>query len=75
MSATKIGYLVPLDNNLREDNSLPKLPLSQGPNVIGRTNIPVSDKRLSRKHITLTVSADGSASLVVVIINYIQVGS
>ncbi|KAL9456276.1 hypothetical protein AB3S75_005491 [Citrus x aurantiifolia] len=65
MSATKIGYLVPLDNNLREDNSLPKLPLSQGPNVIGRTNIPVSDKRLSRKHITLTASADGSASLVV----------
>lgn len=66
MSATKIGFLVPLDNNLNEDSSLPKLPLSQGSNVIGRSNIPVSDKRLSRKHLTLTASADGSANLVVV---------
>ncbi|KAJ4703195.1 Tyrosyl-DNA phosphodiesterase 1 [Melia azedarach] len=65
MSATKIGFLVPLDNNLNEDSSLPKLPLSQGSNVIGRSNIPVSDKRLSRKHLTLTASADGSANLVV----------
>ncbi|KAH7569520.1 hypothetical protein ACOSP7_012962 [Xanthoceras sorbifolium] len=65
MSATEIGYLIPLNNDLKEDTSLPNLPLSPGPNVIGRSNVPVPDKRLSRKHLTLTAAADGSSNLVV----------
>ncbi|TXG47099.1 hypothetical protein EZV62_026393 [Acer yangbiense] len=63
MSATKIGYLVPLNNDFKEDTSLSNLPLSPGLNVIGRNNISISDKRLSRKHLTLTAAADGSANL------------
>ncbi|KAK0578297.1 hypothetical protein LWI29_008219 [Acer saccharum] len=65
MSATKIGCLVPLNNDFKEDTSLSNLPLSPGLNVIGRNNISVSDKRLSRKHLTLTAAADGSANLLV----------
>lgn len=48
--------------NLVEDASIPKLTLSEGENLIGRNNLPVPDKRLSRKHITLTASADGSSA-------------
>ncbi|KAK2644410.1 hypothetical protein Ddye_019605 [Dipteronia dyeriana] len=66
MSATKIGYLIPLNNDFKEDTSLSNIPLSPGPNVIGRNNISVSDKRLSRKHLTLTAAAEGgSANLLV----------
>ncbi|XP_044461851.1 tyrosyl-DNA phosphodiesterase 1 isoform X2 [Mangifera indica] len=65
MSDTVVAHLVPLDDSLKQDHSLPKLSISQGPNTIGRANIPLSDKRLSRKHLTLTASADGSAALFV----------
>ncbi|XP_031257301.1 tyrosyl-DNA phosphodiesterase 1-like isoform X1 [Pistacia vera] len=65
MSGIVVGHLVPLDDTLKQDTSLPKLPLSQGPNTIGRANIPLSDKRLSRKHLTLTASTDGFATLYV----------
>lgn len=66
----KVGCLVPLNQNLEEDTSVPKLPISDGLNSIGRNNIPVSDKRLSRKHLTLTAYADGSANLAVVVIQF-----
>lgn len=62
----KIGYLVPLNRNLEEDNSVPKLPISSGSNVIGRNSISLPDKRLSRKHLTLVAAVDGSTDLVVV---------
>lgn len=62
----KVGYLVPLDKNLEVDNSGLKIRLSEGPNSIGRSNVLVSEKRISRKHITLTTSTDGSAKLLVV---------
>ena len=62
---TEVGYLVPLNHNLEENPSAPKLPISHGTNLIGRANIPLPlpDKRLSRNHITLTASSDGSAHL------------
>ncbi|XP_054776281.1 tyrosyl-DNA phosphodiesterase 1 isoform X2 [Prosopis cineraria] len=75
MSLSQVGYLVPLKQNLEEDTSVPKLPVTDGSNIIGRNNIPVSDKRLSRKHLTLTASADGSANLVVEGTNPIIVNS
>lgn len=62
----KIGFLVPLNNNLEEDDSIPKLPILQGTNLIGRNNVSVSDKRVSRKHISLNASFDGSADVIVV---------
>ncbi|XP_030533343.1 tyrosyl-DNA phosphodiesterase 1 isoform X2 [Rhodamnia argentea] len=64
-SLRQIGHLVPLSKTLVENTSSPKIPLSEGPNVIGRNTVSLPDKRLSRKHITLTASADGSASLLV----------
>ncbi|XP_022142241.1 tyrosyl-DNA phosphodiesterase 1 [Momordica charantia] len=71
----KVGYLIPLDKSLGEDKSGVKIPLSEGPNVIGRSNVLVSDKRISRKHITLTTSADGSAKLLVEGTNPVVVNS
>ncbi|PSS04715.1 Tyrosyl-DNA phosphodiesterase [Actinidia chinensis var. chinensis] len=64
-SPPQIGLLVPLNNNLEEDTSLPQLPIFQGSNIVGRNCIPVSDKRLSRKHLTITTSSDGSADVIV----------
>ncbi|KAJ4838737.1 tyrosyl-DNA phosphodiesterase 1 [Turnera subulata] len=62
--SSQIGYLVPLkQNSEEEDTSIPKLPLSRGPNTIGRHNIPVPDKRLSRNHLTLTASPDSAPSV------------
>ncbi|KAF9588080.1 hypothetical protein IFM89_007321, partial [Coptis chinensis] len=60
-SRVKIGYLVPLTNNLEQDSSLPNLPIFQGLNILGRNDIHVADKRVSRKHVTLHGSTDGSA--------------
>lgn len=63
----KIGFLLPLNDKFEEDTSKPQLPIFQGPNFVGRSCIPVADKRLSRKHLTITASGDdGSADVVVV---------
>ncbi|KAF7840668.1 tyrosyl-DNA phosphodiesterase 1 isoform X1 [Senna tora] len=75
MSLSEVGYLVPLNQNLEEDASVPKLPVTDGTNIIGRNNIPVLDKRLSRKHLSLTASADGSANVLVEGTNPIVVNS
>ncbi|CAK9146811.1 unnamed protein product [Ilex paraguariensis] len=62
----KVGFLVPLSENLEEKKtSIPKIPLSEGSHTIGRNDIKVTDKRLSRKHITINASLDGSADLLV----------
>lgn len=68
-SHSQVGYLVPLNQNLAEEASVPKLSVSDGSNVIGRNNFPIPDKRLSRKHLTITASADGTANLHVVLTN------
>ncbi|XVF27815.1 hypothetical protein REPUB_Repub14bG0141400 [Reevesia pubescens] len=66
MPRSQIGYLVPVNKNLEEEASLSeKLPLFHGPNFIGRNDVSIPDKRLSRKHIALTTSPDGSADLLV----------
>jgi len=67
MSLSEVGYLIPVNQSLEEEGSVPKLPITDGTNVIGRNSIPVPDKRLSRKHLTLTASRDGSANLLVVL--------
>ncbi|CAL5345833.1 unnamed protein product [Camellia sinensis] len=64
-SPPQIGFLVPLNNNLEEDTSVPKLSISQGSNFVGRNSISLSDKRLSRKHLNLVASSDSSAHLIV----------
>ncbi|OVA11144.1 Tyrosyl-DNA phosphodiesterase [Macleaya cordata] len=64
-SLVKIGLLVPLKNNLDEDDSIPKIEIFEGINVVGRNNVSVPDKRLSRKHISLNASLDGSIDVTV----------
>ncbi|KAH6773794.1 tyrosyl-DNA phosphodiesterase-like protein [Perilla frutescens var. frutescens] len=60
------GFLLPLDGNSKEEkSSIPKIALSQGTTYIGRDRIPVADKRLSRRHIAVCTSADGSAHILV----------
>ncbi|XP_070041892.1 tyrosyl-DNA phosphodiesterase 1 isoform X4 [Nicotiana tomentosiformis] len=62
-----VGFLVPVSGNLEEDekSSIPKIPLSEGLNLVGRDCIPVTDKRLSRKHLTVTATSTGSADVLV----------
>lgn len=71
-SHSQIGYLIPLNQNSEEKEkaSTPKLTISDGTNIIGRNNVPVNDKRLSRKHLTITASADGTANLHVVLFQF-----
>ncbi|XP_049395468.1 tyrosyl-DNA phosphodiesterase 1 [Solanum stenotomum] len=66
-TSSQVGFLVPLSDNLEEDgkSSIPRIPLSEGPNCVGRDCIPVTDKRLSRKHLTITATCTGSADVVV----------
>ncbi|CAM0906128.1 unnamed protein product [Alopecurus aequalis] len=44
---------------------MPSIPIFEGPNVVGRSNLVVIDKRVSRKHLTLRAVADGSVEVVV----------
>lgn len=64
----KVGSLVPLNEKLEEaGDDIPEIPLFGGPNVVGRSCVPVADKRLSRKHLSVNVNIDGSAEVCVVI--------
>ncbi|XP_047938783.1 tyrosyl-DNA phosphodiesterase 1 isoform X1 [Salvia hispanica] len=60
------GFLVPLNGNSKEEKcSISKIVLSHDTTYIGRDITPVADKRLSRRHIAVTISADGSADILV----------
>ncbi|XP_010492343.1 PREDICTED: tyrosyl-DNA phosphodiesterase 1 isoform X2 [Camelina sativa] len=63
MAHSQVAYLIPLKADLKEDDSSPRITLSEGPNIIGRGNVSIADKRLSRKHISIIVSSSGSVSL------------
>ncbi|GER27220.1 tyrosyl-DNA phosphodiesterase-related [Striga asiatica] len=63
--ATAIGFLTPLNGKLEEKGTSPKIPLSKGITYVGRDCIPITDKRLSRQHIAVSVSDDGSADIIV----------
>ncbi|XP_062087520.1 tyrosyl-DNA phosphodiesterase 1 [Humulus lupulus] len=75
MAQPQIGYLVALNEKHEEDPAVPQVPIFRGLNFIGRNCISVSEKRLSRKHLTLTASPNGSASLVVEGANPVVVNS
>ncbi|XP_038981850.1 tyrosyl-DNA phosphodiesterase 1 isoform X2 [Phoenix dactylifera] len=64
-SRVKIGLLIPLQKNLLVDYSVSNIPIFQGRNIIGRNNLAISDKRVSRKHVSLHTTVDGSAEVVV----------
>ncbi|KAK1284192.1 hypothetical protein QJS10_CPB21g00868 [Acorus calamus] len=64
-SLVKVGFLIPLKKDLREDESVLKVPVFEGDNAVGRNNLSFVDKRVSRHHITLHASKDGSTEVVV----------
>ncbi|XP_073005062.1 tyrosyl-DNA phosphodiesterase 1 isoform X1 [Typha latifolia] len=64
-SRVKIGALVPLQSNLVVNDSVSRIPIFEGANVVGRNHLAISDKRVSRKHISLHASGDGSAEVLV----------
>ncbi|KAL9236902.1 hypothetical protein vseg_011516 [Gypsophila vaccaria] len=79
MASSQVGELIPLKKkNLIEEKSSPKLPIFDGDNVIGRNNVPIVDKRLSRRHLVLSASSsstDGSAVLFVEGMNPVVINS
>ncbi|CAL9121280.1 unnamed protein product [Musa textilis] len=60
-----IGSLVSCQRNLVAGCLASNVPIFEGANFVGRNNLNVSDKRVSRKHISLQASFDGSAEVVV----------
>jgi hypothetical protein len=68
VSQVRVGTLVPLvkDNAGSANGSVSSIPILEGANVVGRNHLVVVDKRISRKHLSLHASADGSIEVVVV---------
>ncbi|CAM0146194.1 unnamed protein product [Urochloa decumbens] len=66
-SRVRVGTLVPLakDNAGSSNGSVSTIPIFEGSNVVGRNHLVVADKRISRKHLSLQTSADGSIEVVV----------
>ncbi|KAM7506215.1 hypothetical protein LguiB_005119 [Lonicera macranthoides] len=62
-----ILVVVVLNLGLVSDEEVPKIPIFQGPNIVGRNSIPRIDKRLSRKHLTIIggSSLDGFVNVLV----------
>lgn len=58
--------MVPVNDKLEENTSIPNILIINGPNFVGRDSITVSDKRLSRKHLSITASPNAPAQLIVV---------
>ncbi|KAI0529672.1 hypothetical protein KFK09_002226 [Dendrobium nobile] len=64
-SRVSIGLLLPLQRNFIVDALAAKISVFEGVNFVGRDNITMPDKRVSRKHISLHGSSDGVVELVV----------
>ncbi|KAL6657929.1 hypothetical protein ACP70R_005709 [Stipagrostis hirtigluma subsp. patula] len=66
-SRVRVGTLVPLakDGTGSSNGQISSIPIFEGSNVVGRNHMVVVDKRISRKHLSLHASADGSIEVVV----------
>lgn len=64
----RIGTLVPLvkENAGSTNGSVSSIPIFKGSNVVGRNHLVAVDKRISRKHLSLHASTDGTIEVVVV---------
>lgn len=60
-----LGMLLPLQSNLAASYSAAKISVYEGANFVGRNDTNISDKRVSRKHISLHGSSDGVVELIV----------
>ncbi|PAN14246.1 hypothetical protein PAHAL_2G394200 [Panicum hallii] len=66
-SRVRVGTLVPLakDSAGSSNGSVSTIPIFEGSNVVGRNHLVIADKRISRKHLSLHASADGSIEVIV----------
>lgn len=58
--------MIPLKNIHDEDVSISRIPVFEGFNAVGRNDLSVIDKRVSRKQISLNARIDGFVEMVVV---------
>lgn len=65
LQVVEIGFLIPLKNIQDEDVSISRIPVFEGFNAVGRNDLSVIDKRVSRKHISLNARIDGFVEMVV----------
>ncbi|CAH9130842.1 unnamed protein product [Cuscuta epithymum] len=67
MASHQVAFFTPLSlNNVDEEGgSLPKIPINEGSNYLGRSCVPANDKRISRKHLTVNATSKGSAEIYV----------
>ncbi|PWA63245.1 tyrosyl-DNA phosphodiesterase [Artemisia annua] len=68
-SSSQVGFLVPLNDALKEEeDNTRRIEIKKGVvNVIGRDDLPFSDKRLSRKHLSLTPLPHDHASVQLIV--------
>ncbi|KAF8669111.1 hypothetical protein HU200_051435 [Digitaria exilis] len=65
-SRVRVGTLVSFKDSAGSSNgSVSTIPIFEGINVVGRNHLVVPDKRISRKHLSLKTSADGSIEITV----------
>ncbi|KAG0470916.1 hypothetical protein HPP92_017616 [Vanilla planifolia] len=64
-SRVKIGLLFPLQSNIKTENLTSGISIFEGVNFVGRQDITKSDKRISRKHVSMHGSSDGIVELIV----------
>ncbi|GJN32535.1 hypothetical protein PR202_gb21049 [Eleusine coracana subsp. coracana] len=66
-SRVRVGTLVPhaKENAGSNNGSVSSIPIFEGSNVVGRNHLVIVDKRISRKHLSLHASADGTIEVVV----------
>lgn len=68
-SRVKVGTLVPfVEGKSGSSNAslpMPSMPIFEGSNILGRSNLVAVDKRVSRKHLSLRALPDGSLEVVV----------
>ncbi|CAH9081531.1 unnamed protein product [Cuscuta epithymum] len=67
MASHQVAFFTPLSlNNVEEEEeggSLPKIPINEGSNYLGRSCVPSNDKRISRKHLTVNATSKGCAEI------------
>ncbi|VFQ88592.1 unnamed protein product [Cuscuta campestris] len=65
----QVAFFTPLKDISAEaeegSGSIPKIPINEGPNCLGRSCVPANDKRISRKHLTVIATSGGSAEVFV----------
>ncbi|KAJ3705221.1 hypothetical protein LUZ61_008926 [Rhynchospora tenuis] len=64
-SRVKIGALVPLESIHGKGCSVSNVPVFEGYNLFGRNDLKICDKRVSRKHVSLNASANGTIEVLV----------